>query len=54
VYRLFGFTPELPVMPGVEQPILQGIMGHHVRHGKHDVTLYDWKQYMAFAKAHFS
>lgn len=54
VYRLLGM-PGLLVkeQPAVEQPSLDGTIGYHVRKGKHDVTAYDWTQWMAFADRHF-
>jgi hypothetical protein len=53
VYRLLGTTGFIgPEKPPVEKPI-SGIIGHHVRKGVHDVTLYDWTQYVAFANHHF-
>jgi len=53
VYRLFGL-PGLGVkeMPAVDKPIGQTI-GYHIRTGDHDITPYDWKQYLDFADRHF-
>lgn len=52
VYRLLG-TEGLPTeqMPGIEQPV-SGRIAYHLRNGKHDVTDYDWQQYLDFADKH--
>jgi hypothetical protein len=38
-------------MPSVNQPVT-GTIGYHIRSGGHDVTLYDWQQYLNFADLH--
>jgi hypothetical protein len=35
-------------MPGLHQPVGHTVM-YHIRAGKHDVTAYDWEQYLKFA-----
>jgi len=54
VYALFGLQG-LPVkeMPAVSHPIQTGFIAYHIRPGKHDITPYDWEQYLNFADKHF-
>ncbi len=53
VYALFG-KPGISTseMPGLNQPVGETVR-YHNRSGKHDVTLYDWQQYLNFADKHF-
>jgi (4-O-methyl)-D-glucuronate---lignin esterase len=54
VWQLFGKkgigTTE---MPGLHQPVGDNVR-YHVRAGKHDVTEYDWEQYLKFAAAQWT
>ena len=53
VYEMFGKTGITAAeMPPVNQAIMNDI-GFHIRSGKHDVTAFDWDQYIAFADKHF-
>ena len=53
VYRLFGLDGlGVTDMPPVNQPVGK-TNGYHVRTGKHDITEYDWEQYLNFADRHF-
>jgi hypothetical protein len=53
VYALFGKAG----LGVAEQPPLNtpvgDFIGYHIRTGKHDVTDYDWEQYLNFADRHF-
>ena len=49
VYELFGkhgITTD--TMPGLHEPV-GATVRYHIRDGKHDVTAYDWEQYLKFA-----
>jgi hypothetical protein len=53
VYELLG-KPGIPAEVSayeIEKPI-HTTVGHHIRTGKHDVTAYDWQQYIRFADKH--
>lgn len=49
IYRLFGLRGvNTTVWPPPDAPIGDSI-GYHLRTGKHDLTPYDWEQYLNFA-----
>ena len=49
VYELFGKDNLAEArFPEPDQP-LHTTIGYHVRSGKHDVTAFDWQQYLKFA-----
>lgn len=57
VYRLLGTdglggkkAPE--TSPEIDEPLKTGTIGYHIRSGKHDVTDFDWQQYLDFADLH--
>lgn len=57
VYRLLGtqgMGDKRPPaeFPAAEAPVKSGHVGYHLRTGKHDVTDYDWAQYLDFADRH--
>lgn len=52
VYQLFGKVGiTSSEMPAPDQPVGDTI-GYHLRTGKHDITAYDWSQYLDFADRH--
>jgi len=54
VYKLFGLQGlQAKVMPPVSQPVQTGYIAYHIRPGKHDITPYDWEQYLNFADKYF-
>lgn len=53
VYRLFYKNGVgVDEQPPLNQPVGDYI-GYHIRSGKHDVTDFDWEQYLRFADRHF-
>ncbi len=54
VYRLFGEKGlEVNNMPPLNSPVQDGFIAYHIRSGKHDLTLYDWNNYMNFVDRYF-
>jgi hypothetical protein len=54
VYKLYGVSSALPASPPAkEQPITSGPLGYHNREGEHNMTVYDWQQFIRFANSHF-
>lgn len=52
VYRLFGASDlPGPEMPAIGKP-LRGVMGYHLRGGRHDLTAYDWDRFLDWADTH--
>jgi hypothetical protein len=51
VYRLLGiaaFDSAIPDLPPVDVPV-GDVLRYHIRRGQHDLTDYDWRQYLDFA-----
>lgn len=49
VYKLYGYEGlKTEQFPANDTPIFGQKMGYHVRTGKHDLTLYDWKNIIDF------
>lgn len=50
VYNLFGIKAFQNVsFPEIDHPVFRKGMGYHIRSGKHDITDYDWQQFLKFA-----
>ncbi|WP_229207822.1 alpha/beta hydrolase [Dyadobacter beijingensis] len=51
VYALYGVRPELPsAQPGINMPSIGAHFGYHNREGEHNMTVYDWGNFVRFAK----
>jgi hypothetical protein len=54
VYALYGYHVTLPAqMPGVNTPLTHPPLAYHLRQGIHNLTSYDWQQFILFAKKNF-
>ena len=55
VYALYGLQSSLPPQPpSINQPINTPPLAYHNRAGIHDLTIYDWKNFVAFANLYFT
>lgn len=53
-FNLYGIASNLPEeMPSVNEQIIQPHMGFHNRKGKHNMTPYDWQQFIKFTNRYF-
>jgi len=54
VYRFLG-KPGLSsfTMPDPDYPAQEGYIGYHLRSGVHNITGWDWEQYIKFVNSHF-
>lgn len=51
VYALYGIEPELPKnQPGIDEPVIGSHFGYHNHEGEHNMTAYDWGNFIRFAK----
>jgi hypothetical protein len=51
VFALWGDRAIEPRgMPALEQPVISGRRGYHIRRGPHNLTPYDWDRFVDFAK----
>ena len=54
IYKLYG-AKKLPTMDclEIEKPFIGDNIGYHLRDGVHNMTTYDWEQYLNFAESVF-
>ena len=53
VYALYGIRSNLPSNPpAINQPIINSQMGYHNREGEHNLTAYDWDNFIKFANVY--
>ncbi|GAB4025948.1 dienelactone hydrolase family protein [Spirosoma gilvum] len=54
VYALYGLKPTLPTLPpAINHPLMTSVIGYHNREGEHNLTAYDWRNFIRFASIQF-
>lgn len=54
-YELYNKRAALPAEPpAANMPIIHSVLGYHQRAGIHDLTKYDWSNFIQFANEHFA
>ena len=54
VYALYGIKSNLPANPpGINHPVIQSPLAYHNREGEHNLTAYDWNNFIQFANYHY-
>ncbi len=54
VYRLYHVKSDLPTeAPAINQALITSRIAYHNREGKHDLTMYDWMNFIRFANLNF-
>ncbi|MEJ7766536.1 MAG: hypothetical protein WKF89_01905 [Chitinophagaceae bacterium] len=55
VYALYGLRSHLPGKPpGINKPFIQTPLAYHNREGEHNLTSFDWLNFIKFANYHYS
>lgn len=58
VYHLYGLPGlasarfDAAVWPAADSPVSDGTVAYHIREGKHNITAFDWAQYLRFFSRH--
>ena len=54
IYALYGIRSRLPAEPpAINEPIIFSPLAYHNREGEHNMTAYDWRNFIKFANFHY-